>query len=125
MHKLFLVAALSLAVYTTVRAGDSLSSADKLADRGSERLNRGDPEGAAEDFASAIKLDRRSVKAYFGRAALRLRAGLLDRAIEDYTRVVELKPDSPVGFLARGAAIQTGLKRCDQRFQQSNRIGEN
>jgi tetratricopeptide (TPR) repeat protein len=62
-------------------------------------LNRGtiqdDPDLAIADYTEAIRCDPDYVQAYYNRGFLRGQQGDYAGAIEDFTRVLQLRPDHP------------------------------
>lgn len=72
--------------------------------RGSARDQKGDFDGAIQDFTEAIRLKPDDCIAYLNRATVRSRRGELDLAIRDLTECVRHCPKMPLAFLYRGMA---------------------
>lgn len=72
--------------------------------RGFERLDIGDYQGAAEDYSNALEMDSNQPTAYNNRGLAKFHAGDLEGAIADYTRSLELNPKEPVVYFNRGFA---------------------
>ena len=58
--------------------------------------------GATENYTSAIKLDAKQDKAYFGRGMALGRMGLVDEGIADLSVFIQRHPDSSVAYTKRG-----------------------
>ncbi len=76
--------------------------------RGIDRGQRGDFEGAIADLTRAIELDPTLAAAWANRGYARSQRGDPDGAIVDETKAIELDPGSPNAYLIRGSA--RGLK---------------
>jgi tetratricopeptide (TPR) repeat protein/uncharacterized membrane protein len=80
--------------------GDLL--AELYINRGVERMNKDDLDGAIEDYDAAIGLDGKSALAYANRGRVHFAKGDYDDAINDLTQAVELSPESAKDYAKRG-----------------------
>ncbi len=75
--------------------------------RGVTRFGKGDFNGAAADFADAMRLDPNSVDAYYAGAARCIRRRVnLDRTIADYTEAIRIRPTYRPAYLGRADAYE-------------------
>jgi len=93
-----LVAALRCAAF----AADS-DAAAALNKSGTEKLAKGDLQGAAVDFSAAIKARPSFVYAYISRGVIRNRVGQFNRAIRDFDVTIQLQP-SVTAYMDRAQA---------------------
>jgi tetratricopeptide (TPR) repeat protein len=70
----------------------SLHSAKDYVKRGVSRFNKGDLEGAINDYGRAIDLDPQLADAHLNRGKARRAKGDLDGAISDYEKAIEIDP---------------------------------
>ena len=70
--------------------------------RGDAYYALNDFHGATENYTSAIKLDAKQDKAYFGRGMALGRMGLVDEGIADLSVFIQRHPDSSVAYTKRG-----------------------
>lgn len=61
---------------------------------------------AVARYSRAIRMDRSSAAAYFGRAWTLLEMDRTDQAIGDFTRAIKYAPSSPDGYLGRALAYE-------------------
>jgi tetratricopeptide (TPR) repeat protein len=80
----------------------SSSTVQELANRGIQRMRRGDFAGATEDFTAAIRLAPRSAQLYVFRAQSYGQRKDYEASITDWTQFIELEPESHQGYSARG-----------------------
>jgi len=72
--------------------------------RGVEKLNSGDNQGAIEDYTQAIRLDPNYAHAYNNRGLARYNLGDNQGAIEDYTQGINIDPNDADAYNNRGVA---------------------
>lgn len=84
--------------------GQTLNTAADYLNRGVEKVQKGDFDGAIADYTKAIEIDPRYVQAYGNRGIARKAKGDLDGAIADYTKVVEIDPRDRLAYYNRGIA---------------------
>jgi len=72
--------------------------------RGTEKLAKGDYDGAIEEFNRAIQLKPAYADAYTGRGTAKLAKGDNDGAIEEFNRAIQLKPQFADAYTGRGNA---------------------
>ena len=63
-----------------------------------------EPQLRIKGCSEIIRRDPYDATAYHNRAVAYVLAGDLDRAIEDYTRTIEIRPDDPTAYENRGRA---------------------
>jgi tetratricopeptide (TPR) repeat protein len=61
--------------------------------RGNARRDKGDLDGALQDYTEAIRLKPDHAHAFYNRGNARRDKGDLDGALQDYTEAIRLKPD--------------------------------
>lgn len=90
--------------------GSGKFSGDFLAvlhvNRGVERGNKNDPEGALSDYDEAIRLNPSNAKALNNRGASYFEKSEYDRAIQDLDQAIKLQPDYSRAFRNRGDAYR-------------------
>src|SRR5438067_653383 len=80
-------------------------TAENFMDRGIERQNKGDIDGAIEDFTKVIAMKPQALvlaAAYNNRANARVSKNDVDGAIGDYTSAIEVLPTDPENYYNRG-----------------------
>lgn len=70
--------------------------------RGVIRMAKGDNEGAAKDFETAIHIRPNHAASYSNRAVLRDRLGDRTGAASDYDKALHLNPNLPAAYISRG-----------------------
>lgn len=91
----------------TIQPGVILSqrmSAKEFFDRGLERYDKQDYQGAIADFNQVIQLDPNNAGAYNNRGLARSELGDKKGAIADYNRAIRLQPNDAVAYNNRGLA---------------------
>lgn len=89
------------------RNGDSKKTPETAEDyynRGFWRLQRGDCDGAIEDFTESISQQPDNVYALLNRSSAWAKKGEYDKAIADCNEIIRLKPDFSSAWSYRGAA---------------------
>jgi S1-C subfamily serine protease len=84
------------------RVATPAPSAESAVRRGGERLQRGDPAGALEDFSRALALNPTLAAAHTGRGRARAKLGDKHGALEDFDRALALDPSSAEAHWSRG-----------------------
>ena len=99
------------------------SNAQAYTNRGIARYDKGDLDGAIQDFDQAIHLNSNDPVAYFNRGTLRSKKGDLDGAIQDYDQAIRLKPNA-VCYYNRGLARRKkgDLDGAIQDYDQAIRL---
>ena len=98
---------LELALASTAAAQQSRQrSAMEYYNRGNERQQKGDLQGALEDYTLALTFDANFALAWNNRGVVRFFNHDLEAAIADYTKALELKPDYAEAWNNRGNAHQ-------------------
>ncbi|BAY60156.1 serine/threonine protein kinase containing TPR domain [Calothrix brevissima NIES-22] len=87
-------------VGNTVQAKD----ADTYKKEGKEKYDRGDYQGAIEDYNQAIKIHPDYADAYNNRGNAREKLGDYQGAIEDYNQAIKIHPDYADAYCDRGNA---------------------
>ncbi len=99
--------------------------ADDFLERGIQRLDRGEADGAIADFSKAMSLDPEWIgpKAQFNRAQAYELKGEVDKAVADYTRVIStgISPLMEYSYLNRGT-IYFDAKRYDDALKDFNTL---
>jgi tetratricopeptide (TPR) repeat protein len=75
---------------------------DALLNRGYNRYDRGDLDGAIADYSKAIKINPKSEDAFYNRGLARDNQGDLQGAIADYSKAIEIDPTSDRSYQNRG-----------------------
>jgi tetratricopeptide (TPR) repeat protein len=75
-----------------------------LNNRGVARQDKGDLDGAIQDYSEAIRLKPDYAIAFLSRGTARRAKGDLDGAVQDFSEAVRLKPNDAKVFVYRGAA---------------------
>ena len=89
-------------------SAQSPRTAEDYNNRGLERQNRGDIDGAIEDYTKALTIKDKTVvhaTAYNNRANARLNKNDVDGAIADYGKAIELQPNNFENYYNRGIAL--------------------
>lgn len=89
------------------------ANASAYYNRGFERLDIGDYQGAVEDYTRALQIDGNQPTAYNNRGLAKFQIGDFAGAISDYTRSLELNDNEAVVYFNRGFA----------RFNQADYTG--
>lgn len=79
-------------------------TAADFANRGSDKLQNGDYDGAIADSSRAIELDSKMPEAYYNRGTAKLQKADYDGAIADYSKAIELNANFARAYYNRGAA---------------------
>ncbi len=91
--------------------------------RGIDRKNRGDIQGALADYEQAIAANPFYASAYLNRANIQFNAGKYAEAIPDYNKALELNPQEAKAWSSRGGAkaalgqIEDALKDLDKALE--------
>ena len=96
-NKLLFIAGVLFVVLIGYSNGQTPRTAEDYNNRGLDRQNKGDIDGAIEDYTKAISLKGKSITlatAYNNRANARMSKNDLDGAIEDYSKAIEIQPDN-------------------------------
>jgi len=101
------------------------AEAEKANDDGNDFFEEGKFEAAIESYSQAITLSQLYSWAYCNRAAVHLAQGETDKAIEDYSAVVDIDPTDSAGYNGRAFAraqkadpdLDASLKDCDQAIK--------
>jgi tetratricopeptide (TPR) repeat protein len=80
------------------------ANASAYYNRGFERLDIGDYEGAVDDYTRALQIDGNQPTAYNNRGLAKFQIGDFAGAISDYTRSLELNDNEAVVYFNRGFA---------------------
>lgn len=72
--------------------------------RGIERLNNGNYEGAQKEFESALKIDPKHINSLMQHAFCSIQLEKVNEAIADYTKILEIDPKNKVALMSRGSA---------------------
>jgi tetratricopeptide (TPR) repeat protein len=94
-------------------------SAEGYANRGLERLNSSDYDGAMIDLDEAIRLKPDYALAYSRRGVVKQRKGDSDGAITDINKAIELNPELPHTYINRGL-IRSAEKDYDGAIADYN-----
>ena len=81
-------------------------TAADFANRGSDKLQNGDYDGAIADSSKAIELDSKMPEAYYNRGTAKLQKADCDGAITDLSKAIELKLNRAEAYSNRGIAKQ-------------------
>jgi len=107
-------------------ANDALKIDPALAEAweiiGDAYIGKNDYKKSIAGFSEAIKLNPAMVSAYYSRGYAIERDGDLGtvKAIPDYQKVIELAPDSDIGYIAHGI-VEFGQQRYDDAFNDFNK----
>ena len=82
--------------------GNTASTAEDLVQKGMEKYNKKDYQGAIDDYNQAIKLKPDYADAYNSRGVSRSSLGDKKEAIDDYNQAIKLKPDLAEAYSNRG-----------------------
>ena len=83
--------------------------------RGDARSEKGDLDGALQDYTEAIRLQPDDAAAYYNRGAIRHEKGDLDGALQDYMEAIRLRPDYADAYYRGVARRQTADRRARHR----------
>ena len=83
---------------------EPLNSASDYNDRGMQRAEKGDYQGAIADYTAAIALDPDYAEAYYNRAYDLSEIEDYVGAVADYNKVIELAPEAAPAYFNRGMA---------------------
>lgn len=78
--------------------------ASTYVDKGIEKINRGDFQGAIADFNKALEINSQYIAAYNGRATAKWGLGDTQGAISDYSKAIVTNPQHPDAYNNRGLA---------------------
>jgi tetratricopeptide (TPR) repeat protein len=90
----------------------SPKTADDFSNRGFARQNKGDLDGAIQDYNQALNLDPRNVEALYRRGLARQAKGDPDGALADYNQAIDLSPKQADAYSNR-AFIKQGKNDMD------------
>ncbi|MCA1990707.1 MAG: tetratricopeptide repeat protein [Coleofasciculus sp. S288] len=76
----------------------------ELYNRGVDKLDAGDYQGAIADFTQALQLNPNDADTYYNRGYVHHTLGNYDKAITDYTEAIRLNPDFAQAYSNRGYA---------------------
>lgn len=82
----------------------NLEDVSSYFERGLERFEQGDKQGALDDMRVCIRINPNYIEAYCTRGDIYFRMGNSSKAMEDYDRAIALKPSYVEGYLRRGIA---------------------
>jgi len=80
------------------------------------RIDKGDEEGAIEDYDKAIEIEPKRSFAYFSRGNARLHKRDWDQAITDFTKAIELEPEDSRSYNSR-TYNNRGKARLEKQIQ--------
>lgn len=97
----------------------------KLSSEGSGLLNEGKYEEAIAKFTEAIAKDQANPILYYYRAAAFEKNGNLEKAIEDYQKSIEMKPDFILPFSRLGIvyAKQGNFEKAIENYRKATELG--
>jgi len=97
----------------------------KFSSQGSELLNAGRYEEAIEKFTEAISKDTSNPILYYYRGASLEKNGNMDKALEDYQKSIELKPDFilPVSSAAKIYARRKNFEKGIELYKKATELG--
>ena len=75
-------------------------------------LEKGDLDGAIADYTRALEFESNDASIFYGRATARQKKNDLEGALADYTKTIELDPKHALAFANRGV-VKTLLKKPD------------
>ena len=98
----------------------------KLSTQGSNLLNEGRYEEAIEKFTDAISENQLNPVFYYYRGGSFEKTGNMDKALEDYQKSVELKPDFilPISRTAEIYAKQKDFERAIEFYKKAVELGD-
>lgn len=98
--------------------------ADDYCTKGVAKADKGDLDGAIEDFTMAIKLDPNEATAYNNRGFAKYEKGDCDNAIPDFDMAIKLKPNYAKAYGNRGLAKKKkdDLKGALEDFETAIRL---
>jgi tetratricopeptide (TPR) repeat protein len=79
-----------------------MKSAEDYHNRGFDKYNLGDSQGAIEDYNQAIKIKPNYSHSYYLRGNAKSKLGDLKEAMEDYNRAIQFQPDFALAYINRG-----------------------
>ena len=82
----------------------STDSVKVLIERGKSELEKKRYAGALRWFSTALRRDPGSAEAYRLRGTAQDKLGFSQKAVQDFTKYIELKPRDPAGYIARADA---------------------
>ena len=85
---------------------DNPQSAADYYNRGVERQNKGDADGAIADYTKAIELDPKSFSAYNNRGNLKQDKGKVKEAVVDFQHAVSINPSHATAHFNLGHVYQ-------------------
>lgn len=90
--------------YAQKKVQTAVPSIQELMEQGKEYLEKNNPALAMRSFSVAIRKNQNLAEAYFLRGRACDQIGNAVRAIQDFTKYIELKPSDPHGYVARADA---------------------
>jgi tetratricopeptide (TPR) repeat protein len=81
---------------------NGIKSAKDYHNRGFDKYNLGDSQGAIEDYNQAIKIKLNYSHSYYLRGNAKSKLGDLKEAMEDYNRAIQFQPDFALAYINRG-----------------------
>ncbi|HEY9614239.1 tetratricopeptide repeat protein, partial [Allocoleopsis sp.] len=78
------------------------TSAVDLYNRGVDKLNAGNYQGAIADFNQALQIDPNDADTYYNRGYAQHTLGRYDQALADYTQAIQLNPKFAQAYSNRG-----------------------
>lgn len=80
-------------------------SAEQLVDRGNEKWDKGDKQGAIADYSKAIEVNPKVANAYYNRGNAYRDLGNNQTAIADFSKAIEINPKHTDAYNNRGNAL--------------------
>src|ERR687886_655861 len=95
------------------------TSAVELYNRGVDKLNAGNYQGAIADFNQALQIDPNDADTYYNRGYAQHTLGRYDQALADYTQAIQLNPTFAEAFYNRGLS-RFNLKNYKEAIDDLN-----
>ncbi|WP_373528172.1 tetratricopeptide repeat protein [Nostoc sp.] len=111
----------------SISSTNSPMTAEDLYNRGTDKYQRKDYQGAIEDYNQALKINPNYVHAYNDRGRARYALGYKKEAIEDYNQALKINPNYVHAYNNRGLARYALLdnKEAIEDYNQALKINPN
>ena len=90
--------------------------------RGLAKQNRGDLEGAIDDFSEAIRIDPDKTLPYYNRGLAKAELGDLEGAIDDFSEAIRTDPFAAFLYRARALTLKE-IRQCEAAIADARRAG--
>jgi tetratricopeptide (TPR) repeat protein len=96
-------------------------SADEFKQKGNEALQKGDKQGAIDNYTKGLEIDSNNYLLLTNRAAVYLQQQKFKEALEDSTKAVNANPNFGKSYLRQGQALY-GLGKLEEAVDALEKV---